>query len=1541
MATGREPAWLPGGEQLTVENGVDTGKGRSGGIHVLHGTWIPDDEGQFVQGGAFYLWVETDGAEGVARGGKGDHTHSQSLPGPALEAFLKDAVGLRDPASGALMERWFTLPTADDGPLPSLEMSRYLGQDLPEECALGAWRVTCYRVGDHLKALKDLHYLAQSASAELIVGADLLYWYHYAQAFKGVIARDRYIPALVYRELPPEGKKKKGRPEVLPSWEIVSADYQSDMAAYAAAMPLACAAGWPTEPPSASIHGREGLLRHFAENTLRGVVAVSGFTAKIDDAVVGSLVYRCLHPLTPVAELAGGPLEEYRQWRGWRDKIAQAHTAASFTLCLQLLDAPSDDPDGWQVRFLVAARDDPSLRLPLEDYWGLRGAAKKSMVARYGVHFERDLLLALGYAARIYPKIWEGMATAQPVGFRLTLEEAFAFLAESAWVLEDAGYTVIVPAWWTPQGRRKAKVRLRTQGGRKAAGSAATKGYFSLDAVVQYDYELAIGGQTVSEAEWATLVAAKTPLVHFRGEWMQLDRERMAQMLEFWRTRGREEEHPLTVAEVLRMMADGDEVEVAHDDALADMLALLHDKSRLQPIADPPGLHGTLRDYQRRGVAWLQYLESLGLNPCLADDMGLGKCVSADTLIPVNGTLRRADEIWQAHAGEARYDGEGYWAAPTAHLLIHCLDADTNKMTVAPIRRLYRQRVHETLRQITLEDGSSISITRRHKLLTSKGWTNEFAVRDYVCVHAALPWTGPPADPDLVTLLAWQIAEGHEQLKRATVSITQKDERVLCDLQAILVRLGERYGFVVNHPRIASSGDRVACLVVNSRAYCRFLESKGYVWGKLSREKVIPDLIMHADLDSVRLFLRHYFDAEGAAIVGMRSVEISSASPLLMQQLGVLLRRFGIWLRVSAKQKRATTGSGLYRTYGIGTIGGNGARVFLREIGFGNPDKRRRLEEICVHDSNTNVEGIPASGLFAQALSATKLPVRHFGAPNSVYSNGSQEFSRASLRKVVAGFDRILSGAAERDYRAQKTSRWTGQTLGVYAQLDRQGLSATRERLRHLLDQEVFYCRIKSIEDVDYDGWVYDLEVAKHHNFVANNILCHNTVQVIAQLVNDKEAMDADDGGPTLLIAPTSVLGNWRKEVERFAPHLRVLVHHGAGRIKGEAAFAGRSRQHDVVVTSYPLARMDEKLLRAVQWRRIVVDEAQNIKNPQAAQTRAILKLSAPRRLALTGTPVENRLLDLWSIFNFLNPGYLGKEAQFRKLFETPIQKESDPIASAMLKKLVEPFILRRLKTDKQVIADLPDKVEQKVYCNLTREQASLYEAVVRDVDAALEQAEEGMARRGLILATLTRLKQICNHPAQFLGDGSAFSPERSHKLARLLEMVDEVLSEGESMLIFTQYTEIGAALESYFKHTLHYTTHYLHGGTSRERRERMIAQFQDDQSEPSVFILSLRAGGVGITLTRANHVFHFDRWWNPAVEDQATDRAFRIGQRKNVFVHKFVALGTLEERIDAMIEDKKKLAGAIVGSDESWLTELDNETFKGLIALNREAILE
>ena len=1104
-------------------------------MKILHGTWIPQPGEEFIQQGAFYIWVETTEQKQFRQS---TQRHPRQIPAADLATLLSTELGIKPPLPRQLQDlispQYFLLPTVDNQPLPSLELSRYLEEELPESFEFQYWQIDCYRtvtsdkigglVNNVVSLIDDLHFMALHNLAEIQLGADLLFWFHYTQALKRIIFKDQYIPALTYRELvPPKSSEAKGKSaksaeetavsstktkgkqaktttttntqraakakaiiaaaeakssanknEIYPSWEFIGEEYETTIQQYVEYMPLVCVAGVNKPRETPEFYDRTTLLRHFSESLLVNILTHLPTTQAFEKTIADSLLFDCLHGSGKVANTS---LEQLKQWQSWRDRIDRTQSEQSFHLYFKLQD-PAQSEAPWELQFQVAPKADPSLRLSLQDYWRMRSAEQKQVQQQMGQGFEQQLLMNLGYAARIYPTLWEGLETDQPIGIGLNLESAFGFLKESAWVLENAGYKVVVPAWYTPQGRKRAKVRLKAKGKSLTSGEDKSKQYFSFDRLVEYQYDLAIGGEPVNEQEWNQLVSAKTPLVQFRGQWLELDQDKMRQMLEFWKTH--QQDNPeLSLLDFLKLTTEDDEdleLEVDRNSSLAEMLNKLGDKSQLQAIDNPEHLQGNLREYQKRGVSWLQYLEQLGLNGCLADDMGLGK-------------------------------------------------------TIQVIARLLQER-----------------------------------------------------------------------------EIAQK----------------------------------------------------------------------------------------------------------------------------------------------------------------------------------AGIKNIP----------------------------------------------------------------------------------------------------------------------------------------------------------PTLLIAPTSVVGNWYHEIQKFAPQLQATIHHGTQRAKESKAFKQACRENDLLITSFALARLDAKLLGEIKWHRIVLDEAQNIKNPKAALTKAILKLNAPHRLAVTGTPIENRLLDLWSIFNFLNPGYLGNQTQFRRNFELPIQKNNDLRQSATLKKLVEPFILRRVKTDQSIIKDLPDKVEQKLFCNLTKEQASLYQAVVKDVETKINELE-GIQRKGLILATLTKLKQICNHPMQFLQDGSEFTPERSHKLTRLSEMVEEVLQEGESLLIFTQFTELGQALEKYLRQVYHYKTYYLSGSTSRKKREQMIVEFQDPETEPSVFVLSLKAGGVGITLTKANHVFHFDRWWNPAVEDQATDRAFRIGQQRNVFVHKFVAMGTLEERIDEMLEDKKKLAGSIVGADESWLTELDNEAFKKLIVLNQSAIME
>ena len=361
-----------------------------------------------------------------------------------------------------------------------------------------------------------------------------------------------------------------------------------------------------------------------------------------------------------------------------------------------------------------------------------------------------------------------------------------------------------------------------------------------------------------------------------------------------------------------------------------------------------------------------------------------------------------------------------------------------------------------------------------------------------------------------------------------------------------------------------------------------------------------------------------------------------------------------------------------------------------------------------------------------------------------------------------------------------------------------------------------------------------------------------------------------------------------------------------------------------------------------MKWHAVVVDEAQNIKRSQCAANPGRAGLSTSFRLALTGTPVENRLSELWSIMHFLNPGFLGSNDSFRTNYALPIERYNDQKATQKLRQLVGPFILRRVKTDPSVIQDLPEKVETKIYCNLSEEQATLYQAIVENAMKKVEDST-GMDRRGNVLSMLMQLKQVCNHPIQFLhqvGQGNLQPASemvaRSGKLERLVEMLEELLEVGDHALIFSQFAEMGELLSTVLPQVLGTPVLFLHGGVPAKARDGLIRRFQEEPNGPPIFILSLKAGGTGLNLTRANHVFHFDRWWNPAVENQATDRAFRIGQKRNVQVHKYITAGTLEEMIDEMIESKKGLAQSIIGGGESWLTELSTADLRELVQLRR-----
>lgn len=458
-------------------------------------------------------------------------------------------------------------------------------------------------------------------------------------------------------------------------------------------------------------------------------------------------------------------------------------------------------------------------------------------------------------------------------------------------------------------------------------------------------------------------------------------------------------------------------------------------------------------------------------------------------------------------------------------------------------------------------------------------------------------------------------------------------------------------------------------------------------------------------------------------------------------------------------------------------------------------------------------------------------------------------------------------------------------------------------------------------------AWLAGLYRCGFGGCLADDMGLGKTVQYIAYLLH---LLEQHPNGPSLLICPTSLIGNWQKELARFAPDCRVLLHYGSGRAREAEAFREQAAKSDLVLTTYMTALLDRRLLSGVNWHSLCLDEAQHLRNAHTKQAAAIRRLPAIHRVALTGTPLENRPADLWSIIDFVNPGYLGSLAGFEKQFGRTAQSDR---GAETLRKIVRPFLLRRMKSDPRIAPDLPEKIESNLYVPLTKEQAALYEGVLDRLWNNIGQSG-GMERRGRILSAITQLKQICGHPALYMKETreSAPDPARSNKSAVLLDMVTDLRAKGESCLIFTQYAAMGFLLRRMLETALGEPVLYLHGGTPKTERERLVEAFRDG----GVFVLSLRAGGTGLNLTAATHVFHYDRWWNPAVENQATDRAHRIGQRRTVHVHKLIALGTLEEKIDELINKKRDLMNRITDFDERSLSELDEAELRDLVELRR-----
>ncbi|MBZ5555516.1 MAG: DEAD/DEAH box helicase [Acidobacteriia bacterium] len=1030
-----------------------------------------------------HLWGESPPGEGVVS------VRRRRRPSPQEEAasfiyateredLLEVVKGIPDFPRTSLRDfsrSVIWLPTVDGNPFPS---NSTIGEEAgsSSEVALAPWSVPALS----LDAERALLLLCACADKDVlkpgvIVGHDVSFWGMAMRLAGALVARQQFLPTVI---------RENGSHHARWKAIVAGADVER-MHRLAGAMPAVAQAlhGDPHQPPVARSAER---LSDFVNLLVDHLVRFSGYAKAPSSWSEGmrrgkplnleSLHDHWLFALRSFDDRLDGKEDALSQFAAqvneWQRPVSVL-TTSPFRLCFRLEEPPENgvaspaaqgDAARWQVHYLLQAAHDPSLHIPVKEAWKPGKNAAGTLLGKGGFKAREYLLLSLGQAAALCPRIEKSLRSVRPEGYELDSSGAYEFLTEKALALEQSGFGVMVPAWWTGKG---TKLRLATRAHVKSP-VMQTSGMLSLDQLVDFHWEVSLGGESMSYEELQALVRLKAPLVKIRGQWAQLTSEEIQAAIDVWKKKSA---GTMTAREVVKLALGAANLPLAFDGVRASgwvgqLMAQLEGRAQFELLEAPERFVGTLRPYQLRGYSWLSFLKQWGLGACLADDMGLGKTIQ-------------------------------------------------------------------------------------------------------------------------------------------TLALLDRE-------------------FLSNHQR------------------------------------------------------------------------------------------------------------------------------------------------------------------------------------------------------------------------------------------------------------------------------------------------------------------------PVLLICPTSVVGNWHKESARFTPHLRIMVHHGISRAKG-SSFAGEVKKHHLVISSYALLQRDFEILKDISWSGVVLDEAQNIKNPETKQARASRNLRADYRIALTGTPVENNVGDLWSIMEFLNPGLLGTQTEFKKRFFIPIQASRDPAALTGLKRLTGPFVLRRLKTDQTIISDLPKKMEMKVFCTLTKEQASLYAAVVKEAAEALDSSE-GIQRKGMVLATLSKLKQVCNHPAQFMGDHSSI-PGRSGKLARLTEMTQEVLEAGDRALIFSQFSQMGEILKRHLEETFGQETLFLHGGVPKNRRDRMVERFQQPGDGPRLFILSLKAGGTGLNLTGANHVFHFDRWWNPAVENQATDRAFRIGQRKRVQVHKFLCVGTLEEKIDEMIERKKEIAEGAVGAGEGWLTKLSTAELKEIFALRKEAV--
>jgi intein/homing endonuclease len=1020
-------------------------------------------------------------------------------------------------------------------------------------------------------------------------------------------------------------------------------------------------------------------------------------------------------------------------------------------------------------------------------------------------------------------------------------------------------------------------------------------------------------------------------------------------------------------------------------------------------LVQPDGRELRLRPFQEADAKVIGTTRS-----CLiGHQMGCGKCNDPDTLVLLNGTLVRAEDAWLRYSSAPWFDGEGWWSDPTEPLFVNSINDRTGGIVRRPVRRLYRQRVKETLRRVRLDDGSEVTITQVHKLRGPQAWTNEIQKGDRVCVPFKLLHEEGVLDLELAELFGWMVGEGCSAPCPAmpyTLSISQKDEAVLEHLRLLIGALPVN----VNTPRIKRRTDGCPALAVNSKAFKEFCEAADYPWGSRSAGKRVPSSIMQGNAAVVRAFLRAYMDADGSCPKGNRIVELSSASQRLAKELSVLFRRFGIWVRIRKKRAKATNSrTPTERDYWVGTIAGESLRRYRGEIGFGVAYKQAELEAACAKKCNTNTEGVPASAMVRHAVAASGLPPAHFGLDprhglSSVYLEGTQEFSRSSLGIVVAQVGRILSGEREAEVRDGPRTRWKIPQLEAYETFDTERLRRFRDTAQRLIDQEVHYATVASVEGAEHDGWVYDLEVEGDHNYVAEGILCHNTPMAAVA------ALRQDTGN--LIFCPASVKRNWGREIERWRPGLKVKYANSQLHWRTFAPEVMRTPSH-VLIGSFGvlpgtpcagcryLCRTLKKLKKKDSLGRVaydgpipgpcvhfseferhplkftacingkietfdyhkgckgkdrngrpagcyqdnpvpadippgvllLADECHAFKNPRTARTknwralREAIWAETGYVFGLSGTPCEGKPPEFWNVLVSLGleRAAFGSWNNYYRIFRDWYDnKKGSPLRRApqgelrdeLHRRLKKVLVVRRRK---DVLKELPPVVEQVIEVEMDAKTVkAVNEAVHRmlAVRAAWNDVvKPAYPSRGLLNPYDRGLSGDEKHRRKALYDQRVeeyFQERPWNEDEEIKKAVEEALNSRDSLPAIEELSRIRsmlsqakvAAVEEWMQNceaevepAIVFSEHVqilkklmdrpgwecFHGGLSAKKRDVLVEGFQGAQIEHGMGV-SIRAGGEGITLTRARVCGFIDVSWNPAKNAQALSRLVRIGAEKH-----------------------------------------------------------